>query len=105
MDLAVGMAPSMQNKSAKLTDKANAPPLLRQAAARLGWGSVVDGLLGGVGGATAVICASFAIDTSADRVPAFNGLEHLMIFAQPNYQEPTSVADTMPAASKQLSIK
>jgi hypothetical protein len=94
------MAPSMQNKSAKLADKGNAPPLLRQAAARLGWGSVVDGLLGGVGGATAVICASFAIYMSSHPRPAFNGLEHLMIFAQPNYQEPTSVADTMPAAHR-----
>jgi hypothetical protein len=94
------MAPSMQNKSAKIADKGHAPPLLRQAAARLGRGSVVDGLLGGVGGATAVICASFAIYMSAHPRPAFNGLEHLMIFAQPNYQEPTSVADTMPAARR-----
>jgi hypothetical protein len=94
------MAPSMQNKSTKLADKGNAPPLLRQAATRLGWGSVVDGLLGGVGGATAVICASFAIYMSSHPRPAFNGLEHLMIFAQPNYQEPTSVADTPPAARR-----
>jgi hypothetical protein len=97
------MAPSMQNKS-KTSDKGNgvttASPLLQQAAARLGRGSIVDGLLGGVGGATAVVCASFAIYMSAHPRPAFNGLEHLMIFAQPNYQEPAPMAETMPAADR-----
>ncbi|HEY0145686.1 MAG TPA: hypothetical protein VGB93_05960 [Methylovirgula sp.] len=98
------MASSIRNKSAKIADKGDgataAPPLLQQAAARLGWGSIVDGLLGGVGGATAVVCASFAIYMSAHPRPAFNGLEHLMIFAQPNYQDPASIAETAPPADR-----
>ena len=98
------MAPSMRNKSVKIADKGDratvAPPLLQQAVARLGWRSIADGLLGGVGGATAVICASFAIYMSYHPRPAFNGLEHLMIFAQPNYQDPASVADAAPLADR-----
>jgi hypothetical protein len=94
----------MRNKSAKIADKADgataAPPLLQQAVARLGWRSIADGLLGGVGAATAVICASFAIYTSYHPRPTFNGLEHLMIFAQPSYQDPASVADAAPPADR-----
>ncbi len=98
------MASSMRNKSAKIADKGDgattAPPLLQQAAARLGWGSIVDGLLGGVGGATAVVCASFAIYMSAHPRPAFNGLEHLMIFASPIIRNPHLPPRAAPPADR-----
>lgn len=98
------MAPSIQNKSANILDQGDdapaAPSLLQQTATRFGWSSVTDGVLGGVGACAAVICASFAIYMSAHPQPRFNGLEHLMIFAQPNYQEPAPVAEAIPPADR-----
>jgi hypothetical protein len=98
------MALSMRDKSADIADRSvdatAAPPLLQKAAARLGWHSIVDGVLGGGGAFAAVICASFAIYMNAHPQPSFNGLEHLMIFAQPNYQEPVPVADAAPMNRK-----
>jgi hypothetical protein len=76
------------------------PSFWRQAAARFGWTSVWDGMLGGVGGAVALSCAGFAAYMSAHPQPTFNGLEHLMIFAQPNYQEAPGFAGADPAADK-----
>ncbi len=95
------MAPSIQNKSANIADSGDGAtamsPLLQQAASRFGLNSIADGVLGGVGACAAVICASFAIYMSAHPQPTFNGLDHLMIFAQPSYQEPTPVAEAAPA--------
>jgi hypothetical protein len=100
------MASSMRNKSADAADRSvdvtAVPPLLQKAAARLGWHSIVDGMLGGGGAFAAVICASFAIYMSAHPQPKFNGLEHLMIFAQPNYQEPVPVAEAAPTGRKDI---
>jgi hypothetical protein len=78
-----------------------APPrLLRHTASRLGWGSVVDGVLGGTGGLAAVACAGFAIYMAEHPRPAFNGIEHLMIFAQPNYAVQPAVAETNSPADR-----
>jgi hypothetical protein len=89
------MAPSMRDRSVNFVDRGDganaASPFLQRAAARLGLHTMVDGLLGGVGAFAAVICASFGIYMSAHPQPSFNGLDHLMIFAQPNYREPAPV--------------
>lgn len=59
--------------------------------------SLADGALAGTGTAAAIACAGFAIYMSAHPRPEFNGLEHLMIFAQPSYREnpPVAQADTL----------
>ncbi len=65
----------------------------RQAATRFGWGSLTDGVLGGTGCVVALACAGFAIYMTGHPQPAFNGIEHLMIFAQPNYHEEPALAE------------
>ena len=71
-------------------------PIWQQTVARLGWGTLADGVLGGTGCVAAVVCASFAVYMAAHPNPTFNGIEHLMIFAQPNYQAEPAVADAEP---------
>jgi len=73
--------------------------LWQQAAARLGWSSLSDGIVGSAGCAAALTCASFAAYMSVHPQPSFNGIEHLMIFAQPNYQESPAFAAAPTAAN------
>jgi hypothetical protein len=75
-------------------------PIWRQTVTRFGWGTLADGVLGGTGCVAAVVCASFAVYMTAHPSPTFNGLEHLMIFAQPNYREPPTVAEATPPADR-----
>ncbi len=67
-------------------------PIWRRLQARLGQTSLADGALAGTGTAAAIACAGFAIYMSAHPRPTFNGLEHLMIFAQPNYRDDPTIA-------------
>ena len=67
-------------------------PIWRRLQGRLGQTSSLDGALAGTGTAAAIACAGFAIYMSTHPRPAFNGLEHLMIFAQPNYRDDPAVA-------------
>ncbi len=71
-------------------------PIWRRLQERLSQTSLADGALAGTGTAAAIACAGFAIYMSAHPRPAFNGLEHLMIFAQPSYRDdpPVAQADT-----------
>jgi hypothetical protein len=72
-----------------------ASPFWRQALSRLGGTSIGDGMLGGTGCMAALVCAGFAAYMTLHPQPTFNGIEHLMIFAQPNYQGgPSFAADT-----------
>ena len=75
-------------------------PIWQQTMTRLGWGTLVDGVLGGTGCVAAVVCASFAVYMTAHPSPTFNGIEHLMIFAQPNYREPPAIAEADPPADR-----
>ncbi|MEW6438226.1 MAG: hypothetical protein AB1508_13775 [Pseudomonadota bacterium] len=75
-------------------------PIWQQTATRFGWGTLVDGVLGGTGCVAAVVCAGFAVYMTAHPSPTFNGIEHLMIFAQPNYEEPPAVAEASPPADR-----
>lgn len=68
------------------------PSIWRGALSRLGWKSVGDSVLGGTGCAVAVASAGFAVYMAAHPQPKFNGIEHLMIFAQPNYKDSSAFA-------------
>lgn len=76
------------------------PSIWRVALSRLGWRSVGDGLLGGTGCVVAVACAGFAVYMTAHPQPKFNGIEHLMIFAQPNYKDSSTFAADTAARAK-----
>ena len=72
----------------------------QQALALLGQGALVDRALGGTGCVAAVVSAGFAIYMAAHPRPMFNGVEHLMLFAQPNYRDEPVVASANPPADR-----
>lgn len=74
----------------------------RKALSRFGWKSIGDGMLGGTGCVAAVACAGFAVYMTAHPQPKFNGIEHLMIFAQPNYKDSSTFAAATAARSKDI---
>ena len=81
----------MSGKAKRQGELADAP-IRRRLRGRMGQTSLADGALAGTGTAAAIACAGFAIYMSVHPRPMFNGLEHLMIFAQPNYHDDSAVA-------------
>lgn len=93
-------APANRQDGISHVERLPALSVWRRTAARFGWTSISDGMLGAFGCAAALTCAGFAAYMSANPRPSFNGVEHLMIFAQPNYQQNPHFAAAQAAADR-----